>query len=81
MSQSRIPPIAHRYFRCGLDDHPLIASTFAPDRGWKRHPYRKRVSGNHLRSLRRQGITHVALSCRGRTADFSIHELLRPATT
>lgn len=86
--QSTVPPVAARYFRDNVhgylgdrDDHPLIAATFVPSRGWKRYPGQKRISGSWVRKLRAAGATHIALTTHGRTADFSAAELLRREIT
>jgi hypothetical protein len=82
--QSQVPPAAARYFGVdsygfrGLDrDHPIIVQEFTPERGWKIYPLRKRVSRSWLRKIRAEGVTHVMLRSGGRSADFSIAELLK----
>jgi hypothetical protein len=89
MSQAQVPPAVAAYF--GTDAygfplgegiaanrrHPIIVQHFTPEKGWKRHPIRKRVSVSWLRKLRAEGVTDVALSSGGRTADFRVAELLR----
>lgn len=68
-------PIAESYFGSGSDT-PIIAQEFRRGNGWVRQTHRKKVSAAWLRKLRREGVTHVALTTEGRTADFSIEELL-----
>ena len=58
---------------------PTIAQEFKTRKGWTRQTLRKQVSAAWLRKLRREGVTHVALNSDGRTADFSIEELLASA--
>lgn len=84
--QAQIPPVASSYF---VVRHPAtgeipgyhrpvtIGQVFWPDRGWKRHPLRKRVSYSECRRLRAAGATHVTLVFGGREADFSLQELVR----
>lgn len=54
--------------------HPTIESTFVPGRGWRRYPIRKRISGNAVRQLRAEGVTHIAVKYGERVADFTIKE-------
>ncbi len=76
MSRATQPiPIVRSYFGSGPDT-PVIAQEFRRGNGWVRQTHRKRVSAAWLRKLRREGVTHVALTSEGRTADFSIEELL-----
>ena len=84
--QAQIPPVASSYF---VVRHPAtgeipgyhrpvtIGQVFWPDRGWKRHPLRKRVSYSECRRLRAAGATHVTLVFGGRESDFSLQELVR----
>lgn len=84
--QAQVPRAAYDYFfrqHPHIEDLPghhrpvVIAQVFYLDRGWKRHPLRKRVSYSECRRLRAAGATHVALKFAGRTADFSLQELVR----
>lgn len=70
---AQIPTSAALYFH---GDHPVITGEFHPSRGWRSQSFRKRVSASWLRKLRKEGVTHVALTSEGRSADFSIAELL-----
>ncbi len=70
MSQPTAPVVAKRY------DGIAIRSVFKPNRGWRRLPIRRRVSRPELIRLRNEGVTHVQLVYNGRTADFTIGELL-----
>lgn len=55
----------------------VIRSVFWPDRGWRRHPIRRRrLTRAEMRRLRDDGATHVELSFNGCNADFAIRELL-----
>ena len=81
MSQAQVPNRLRHYFGPVVDTregHPLIRQVFYPDRGWRSHPLRKRVSGNELRKLRREGATHVGVSLPdgAGVSDWSIKELL-----
>ena len=71
-------PVSETYFGPG-SEIPTIAQEFKTRKGWTRQTFRKQVSAAWLRKLRREGVTHVALNSDGRTADFSIEELLRSA--
>lgn len=70
MSQPTAPDVAKRY------DGIIIRSVFKPNRGWRRLPIRRRVSRQELLRLSNEGATHVQLAYNGRTADFTIKELL-----
>jgi hypothetical protein len=78
--QAKVPGPAARYFQISQDPHrdlyPVIAQQFRPGRGWTRYPIRKRVSTSWLRKMRGEGVTHVALRCGARTADFTLDELI-----
>jgi hypothetical protein len=77
---AQVPGIVADYFgQAAREQHPTIAQTFTPGRGWVRTPQRKRVSVAWLRKIRHEGVTNVALDCAGRTADFTIAEILRHA--
>ena len=71
-------PAAESYFGLG-SEIPTIAQEFKTRKGWTRQTFRKQVSEAWLRKLRREVVTHVALNSDGRTADFSIEELLSSA--
>lgn len=60
-----------------FEDHAVVTQVFRPGVGWARYPWRKRVSGNWARQARCEDITAVALSLHGRTADFTIEELVK----
>jgi hypothetical protein len=60
----------------GYHYHPVIESTFVPERGWVKYPFRKRISPTWARKLRAQGVTSVALRVGDRVADFTIKELV-----
>lgn len=77
-----VPKVAADYFdrvrrEQGRSEHPVIELVFWPDRGWRRHPLRKRISLNEARRLRREGAAAVALRSGGRLADFQIQELTK----
>jgi hypothetical protein len=74
MTQAQIPPVVARYF--GEGTHPIIVQEFLPGRGWRRTTYKKRVSAAWARKLKGSGITVIALSGDGRTADFRVDEIL-----
>ena len=73
--QAIVPPVAAAYFG-PTSMHPVITQTFLPGVGWRRH-YRKRVSRSWVQKLAKEGVTDVALTVAGRTADFRVAELLR----
>jgi hypothetical protein len=80
--QARVPDILVDYFGVAalFDDannHPVIAQSYTPGRGWKNLGFRKRVSISWLRKMRKAGATHVAIRLGNRVADFSISEILR----
>jgi hypothetical protein len=78
--QASVPAVALGYFGPECDHwrtHPIIAETFRPGIGWRRYPWKKRISLNEARKLRKAGVTEVALSALGRRADFRIQELTR----
>lgn len=79
--RARVPLLIRDYFgveTIATHGHPIISSTYAPGRGWKRSPGSKRVSLSWLRKLRREeGVTDVAVSLDGRDVDFSIVEVER----
>jgi hypothetical protein len=82
MAKSTCPEIAREYFRergVAWDAPVVIVMYFRDGHGWRHYPYRKRVSINELRKLRKQGVTHVALQCFSHTADFGVKELLSSA--
>ena len=73
-------PLVAAYVRRtgGATVTPIVAEHFSPAQGWRRHPWRKRISRSYASSLRRGGVTHVALEVApGRRADFSLAELTR----
>lgn len=89
--QAQVPALVREYFADptppaaydgealrALDriEHPVVAQTFAPGRGWKTTSYRKRVSASWLRKLRAEGVTAVGLRSGARLADFTIDEVL-----
>lgn len=80
MSQAQVPTKVAKYF--GPDSktrqgHPIITQVFTPGKGWKRTGFNKKVSVSWLKKLRREdGVTSVSLTCNGRTADFTVRELV-----
>jgi hypothetical protein len=56
---------------------PVITAHFKTDKGWFRTSLHKRVSRAAIRKLRDRGVTQVQLHFDGRTADFSVDEILR----
>lgn len=54
---------------------PTIHETFIPGQGWRRFAMRKRITASYARTLRRSGVTVVAINIGGRIADFNITEL------
>lgn len=83
MSQAQIPQPVLRYFgRAALLDrrsHPVVHATYVPSVGWQRSHSKHRVSVSWCRKLKHFGVTHVALTSDGRTADFTIAEIVRSA--
>lgn len=78
--QAQVPGLVADYFGAAARaEHPVIAGVFTPGKGWKRPPANHRVSMSWLRKLRGEGVTSVALDCGGRTADFTIAEVVRHA--
>jgi hypothetical protein len=80
--QAQVPGLVEEYFAAkpsGMTDHPLIAGTFTPGRGWQCTGFRKRVSCAWLRKLKARGVTSVSLTCGGYQADFTIAEIIRHA--
>jgi hypothetical protein len=79
--RAKVPAAAAAFFHIERDPvvgpWPMIEQTFTALRGWRAYPHRKRISGNVVRQLGREGVTHVALRCGRRRADFTIEELLR----
>lgn len=63
------------YFGC--DEVPVISQKFTPGQAWARLGRAVPLSRARVRSLRDQGATSVALDLGGRTADFTVAELLR----
>jgi hypothetical protein len=82
--QASVPPRIAAYFdiptKPYFEDHPTIHSTFTPGEGWRRFApgYRKRVSFNAFRQLRKEGVTVVAVEWHGRVADFQMSDALAP---
>ena len=77
MSHSIEPiPAVARYFG-DSEATPIVTAEFTPGRGWRTTGYAKRISGAWARKLRSEGVTHVSLTEGGRSADFSIEEILR----
>lgn len=74
---SAIQPIEKVSAYFGGQEIPTITAEFRPGTGWVTMTYRKRVSRAWVRKLRARGVSHVALSLDGRTAEFSTDELLR----
>lgn len=77
-----VPAIAASYFGISRTHgdpavHPVIEQVFTDGRGWRRLGYRKRVSLNAARQLRKDGVSSVSLRCGARLADFRIQELVR----
>ena len=72
-------PIVTEYFG---DERaqPTVAQEFTPGRGWADTTNNERISGKLANSLRRNGVTAVALSYEGRLADFQIGELTSTRT-
>ena len=60
----------------GSDRIPKVCQHFVPGRGWTRHRDGDPLSRAHVRSLRDQGATSIALDLDGRTVDFTVAELL-----
>jgi hypothetical protein len=59
---------------------PWIHETFRPGVGWKRYPFRKRISPSWTRRhLVPDGVLVVQLTDGVRYVDFQIHELLQAA--
>lgn len=74
--QSQVPHVAASYFASiSVTEHPLIAETYMPGRGWQRYAGRKRVSHAEARKLRQSGVTMIALDAGGHRADFNVREL------
>lgn len=57
-------------------DTPVVSQTFVPGHGWSPHPAPEPLSRPYVRSLARRGVTSVAVTLHGRTADFRVSELL-----
>lgn len=81
--QAKVPDIAAAYFASHPlvqpnMAHPVIAQTYRPGIGWKRHNFTKRVSLSYCRGLKREGVMAVALTVPGTDirADFAIAELV-----
>jgi hypothetical protein len=68
-----VPETAARYFGPG---QPLISGVFTPLHGWQDAYPLAEVSHAALTVLARKGITAVALTGGGRTADFTVAELI-----
>lgn len=87
--QSQVPALIAEYFKISTSpayrEFPLIAQTFRPSipgarqSGWKRVQGNKRVSLSAVRALRASGVSAIAVSLDGRTADFSCAEIIRYA--
>lgn len=81
MTQAQVPALIADYFGGTFygnpHRHPIIVQAFGPDRGWKKYPTRKRVSITWLRKMRADGYTGIAVTCDGRTADFTVAEVIR----
>lgn len=79
--QAQVPGLVKEYF--GVEptrqEHPVIAQSFCPGKGWRRYTFNKRVSISWLRKMKTEGATAVALRCGARTADFTIDEIVRYA--
>lgn len=78
MSSHAIAPIAllTRYFN-DPEAIPVVNSEFYPGRGWLRAGFDKRISSAWARKLQAEGATQVRLTFAGRSADFSLEEILR----
>lgn len=73
--QIKVPRAVVDYF--GADaEHAYIEQEFTPVRGWVRQSYRKRPSYSWGMKLRCRGVTHVALRCGDRLADFTVGEII-----
>lgn len=76
-SRPKVPALVREYFAAPTpSEHPIVAQTFVPGRGWKTTSYRKRVSASWLCKLRAEGVTAVGLRSGARLADFTIDEVL-----
>lgn len=75
--QAQVPSLVADYFGEAVREYPVITGQFTPGRGWVRPPIRKRISLAWLRRIRREGVTGVAVTCGGRSADFTVDEILR----
>ena len=75
-----VPGLIEAYFGAEpvRENHPVIASAFIPGQGWT-NPREKPVTVSRLRRMARTGVTDVAVTIPGRTADFSIAEIIRHA--
>lgn len=80
-----VPKVVEEYFLRNhgintrfLANHPIIAQSYVPGKGWKDYPFKKRISGAWARKMREEGVTVVALQVGRFTVDFQIKELLRP---
>ncbi len=75
-------PCVERYAReHDGDPMPVVAEHFTPANGWRRHPWKKRISRSYARRLKGEGVTCVGLCmASGRIADFKIEALLRSAS-
>lgn len=77
MSRSRLTQpvgVVEQHFGAGVI--PTIAQSFVPGRGWQNAPGRKRLSRAWVTTLKREGVSAVALAHDGRLADFRVEELL-----
>lgn len=87
--QTQVPAKIAEYFGISTSpayaDFPVIAQTFRPvapgrrNAGWKRYAGTKRVSVSWVRKLKAQGVTAIAVAYNGRTADFSVDEIIKYA--
>lgn len=85
--QAQVPATVARYFGTtpggagsgsrAAAEHPVITQAFHPGRGWKTYGFRKRISGAWARKMAAEGYTAVALTAGGRTADFTLAEILK----
>lgn len=84
MSQAKVPSRVAEYFgpeSTTREGHPIITQVFTAEKGWKRTGFNKKVSRSWLDKLRAEGVTSVSLTSNGRTADFTVRELLATRKT
>lgn len=74
--KAKIPSTVREYMeRVAEPEHPTIAEVYFPRRGWVHVDGRRRISGNKVRTLRREGALFVSLRIGSHQTDFALSEL------